>query len=214
MEQLDSFKSLIPQLEKSWKQLVADNVQLRKSLESLFQEEEIKSCPSYELLKATYLVLEHTPAETHKEQVTMDLSSIYAPKWSHTKSKPVAKGTAKAQASISVAKSEIPLDECLLNTEINTVTNSIETIKVTIDDVTYYYVTGKFYAVDSGKCVGKLTGGVIMINGKPYTPEERKLVYVSDNYYKDRDDRAYVKCDDYIARVMGEIQDGNVYAYS
>lgn len=217
MEQLDNIRAAVSQLEKTVKQLHTDNAQLRKSLTALFEEDEIKACSSYELLKATYLIQEQTPAESHKEQVTIDLSSMYAPKWAHTKAKPAAKVSAKAPAPAPAPSgqtqvhenTELPTDECLLPDG-----SGIEVIKVTIDDKTYYYNSGKFYSTDTGKCVGKLLSGVIMIDGKPYTPEERRLMHVSDNYYKDSEDRAYVKCDDYIARVMGEIQEGCVYAYS
>lgn len=214
---MDTIIKAAKELNSELTRVQNENIKLRDLLTRLFDEEEIKSCPSYELLKATYSLPISSNAEIHKEAVISDMHSIYAPR----RSKP------KATASVSTVPSgpsgpsgpSVPTEsdsildtECLLSDKQDPVK---EVMQVEISGTVYLLHNNKFYTSDSGKYVGEIMDGLIMIDGKPFTPEERELIHVSGMYYKNNENIAYIKCNDYIARVVGEVDENNdVYAYS
>jgi len=251
MDEIDSLELTLAQIKKKWLLLVAENTALKQSITSIFNEEEIKACSSYDLMKATYTINDKSVAEQHKESTKFELHSIYEPRSSHQIKKPqitVAKTKAKVNVNVSEKKpisikptmdsdneraqvlEEINADVMPCTTDVMPCTTDVmpcttdvmpcttdvmpkPVIKVVIDDISYYFYHNKFYALD-GVFAGKLENGIIMISGKPYTLQEKKLIKcVGSEHFRDKDDFVYTACDEYTSRIIGEYNNDEINLY-
>lgn len=233
MDILDHIVTEIKKTKQQFTDLVEENKFLRKQMEQIFAEEEIKQCPSYELLKATYSMA--TYEKTKKAKATfVELPSPYQPL---KELKASIKSTKKKAAKISVAvkktnasqqqNNELSSEDCLLpaeekpeKTTIKKGSSSTETPKavinveqVELNGIVFYLHDNKFYDSKTGKLRGKIDSGVILLDNTPLTLVTVKIAYVSDDYYRDNENRAFKLCNKMVARVVGEVQDGDLYMF-
>lgn len=79
----------------------------------------------------------------------------------------------------------------------------------------YYFHRNKFYSTDTGKLVGRLKSGLILLNNEPITLTHVQIaVCESDtDFYYDKDGFLYSICDEGVTKVCGELQDGELGFY-
>jgi len=218
MEKLEQIADLLKSAKKTYEEMQQQNQTLKQNIDKIFQEEEIKKCPSYALFKATYSV---DSLKTYKEikKVNHEIINPYGPRSSRKKpSLNIHKKSASATAK-SKFKPEISNDECLIpsqpkqkkpspTTIVKTPPESqteIEVQQVELNKDTYLFVNNKFYSSKTGDLVGQIDNGVIMLNKQPITLKTRKVKKYDDQHYVDADSRVYLKCNSNVARAVGDI---------
>ena len=197
-------------------------------MDQLLEEETIKALPNYEYLNDRYGAKGATRISTNKSKSKIQLSnnkkpefidSVYAPAWAQ-KSEQTYKKNINAQ--LSLAKSKGP---CKIN--INKKPNSdIKWINPTKDEVIdkfehnskqYIIYKGDLFDDVSYKYIGSISGGKITISDEEIVLSNTDTVELREipdsNYYKCVDNYAYQLING-LANRIGEIKDGDIYAYA
>lgn len=215
MEQL---RHAADKIEKEIARLHELNKQLTDNLHFLFEEEEIKECKNYELFKLIYdnchpeepQTTSRTKAKSKIGGQHIELPSIYAPKGSRTK---IALASAAPTPEFEAERKSVHgPNECLVLDE-GASAGEIIVDQIEIQGKIYLFADGKFYDL-SGAFVGQIQANIIVIKDEPFSLNEKVLTHVSDQYFTDGQGGAYTKCNEHIARMIGEIRDDNIYEFS
>lgn len=220
MEQL---KQAALKIEKEIASLHALNKQLTENLKFLLEEEEIQECKNYELFKLVYGCPPTEdvsgPSRTKAQSRTsnrqhIELPSIYAPRGSRSKADAAPTPAFEAmKENLVVPPPDTPMESCMLPDEQHH-GHPMLVDQVKIGEAIYLFADGKFYNESTGAQVGQLQSNIIVINGEPFTLNEKTLTHISDQYFTDGLSGVYVKCNEQIARLVGELRDENIYEFS
>ena len=114
----------------------------------------------------------------------------------------------------------IPLDEPTAkkppsNAQSQSPQEPISVEQIEINDVIYLLHENRIYNKKTGLPVGKIDVGVVILNGVPITLKTKKIIHISDNQYRDRDNNVYELHKDLaIAKAIGEYDNGEVLVFA
>lgn len=244
MDHLESIIQEVTSLKKFYKKISDENIQLKQQIQQIFQEEEIKKCPSYELLKETYSVVVFNKTKNSKSEYA-ELPNPYMPAWAHKKlskrqqpkqtevntpKKPVQKPIKIKTPKLATSPNLESPSECMLldeptakkspsNAQSQSQSQSpqepICVEQIEINDVIYLLHENRIYNKKTGLPVGKIDVGVVILNDVPITLKTKKIIHISDNQYRDRDNNVYELHKDLsIAKAIGEYDNGEVLVFA